>query len=312
MKLSFLIKEECIIQNLKFDSTTKEGIIKTIVDKLFECTDLKDKGVTHDEILKAFLDREQIQSTGIGDEVGLPHIRLNNVQKFYSLLIILDEGVNFDSVDKKPVRYFFVNIVNRANPNILLKSRALILRFLADAKNKEQLSKCANSAEIWKLLNDSTITTEFDILASDIMKLPPHKLTPDMTLRDTAAFLHKYHTDALPVVDNENVFLGDISCHDLFSFGLPDFFFSLNQVSFVKHMNPFEKYFLIDRTMKVGDLITKKESSPTVNEKTTIMEIIFEMAVNNREILYVLDDKGKLSGILDRHTIIDKIYLANI
>jgi len=41
-----------------------------------------------------------------------------------------------------------------------------------------------------------------------------------------------------------------------------------------------------------------------------LMEVIFEMTVKNKEFLYVLSDDGKLRGVLDRYSIIDKILMT--
>jgi CBS domain-containing protein len=76
-------------------------------------------------------------------------------------------------------------------------------------------------------------------------------------------------------------------------------------------MNPFEKYFDVDKTLKVSDLLAKKENSTLViSADATLMEIIFEMTVKNKEFLYVLSEDGKLRGVLDRYSIIDKILIA--
>jgi CBS domain-containing protein len=76
-------------------------------------------------------------------------------------------------------------------------------------------------------------------------------------------------------------------------------------------MNPFEKYFNVDKTLKVSDLMAgKKKSELVISADATLMEIIFEMTVKRKEFLYVLSDDGKLRGILDRYSIIDKIIIA--
>jgi CBS domain-containing protein len=88
-------------------------------------------------------------------------------------------------------------------------------------------------------------------------------------------------------------------------------FLSLHVISFVKHMNPFEKYFDVDKTLKVQSILDKKnKSEQVISANATLMEIIFEMTVKNKEFLYVLSSDKKLRGVLDRYSIIDKIILA--
>ena len=81
----------------------------------------------------------------------------------------------------------------------------------------------------------------------------------------------------------------------------------LKTISFVKHMDPFEKYFHIDGTTRISDLLGKRET-PVIGAAATLMEIIFEMTTNNKHILYVVED-GRLVGVVDRFNIIDKILV---
>jgi CBS domain-containing protein len=158
------------------------------------------------------------------------------------------------------------------------------------------------------LIDDSDIEVDMDLTASDIVVPQIGFIKPDMTLREAAMELHRYHSDSLPVVDDDKNFLGDISCYDLFSYGLPRFFSKLKTISFLKHMDPFEKYFHIEASVKIKSLLNKRES-PVISPDATLMEIIFEMTTNNRQVVYVVKD-GKMLGIIDRYNIIDKILIA--
>ena len=75
-------------------------------------------------------------------------------------------------------------------------------------------------------------------------------------------------------------------------------------------MDPFEKYFKVDESLTVGNILKDNKRLPTIPPTATIMEMIFEMTINNNETLYVVNNEKKLLGILDRHTIIDKILVA--
>jgi CBS domain-containing protein len=97
---------------------------------------------------------------------------------------------------------------------------------------------------------------------------------------------------------------GEISCLNIFTYSIPDFFSRLQTVSFVRHLDPFEKYFRLKKGLKVKDLYVP--STRTIAENTTLMEIIFEMTTNNKSRLYVVDESG-LVGVVDRFTVIDRI-----
>jgi mannitol/fructose-specific phosphotransferase system IIA component (Ntr-type) len=305
MKLSELLGKECLVTDLK--STKKNDIIR----ELLSYCDLSMEDSSQEDIYDALLEREEELTTGIGDGLAFPHARITGLTKVHIVIGISKEGVEFKSLDKKPAHFIVLILVNHASPNELLKTRAAIAKLLMQSNNRENFLEAKSSDELWKIIDSSDITVDYEITAKDIMHPYITVVSPNSSIRDAASMLHKHHIDSLPVIDDDKKFCGEISCHDLFSYGLPEFFNSLHVISFVKHMNPFEKYFDVDKTLKVSDLLAKKENSTLViSADATLMEIIFEMTVKNKEFLYVLSEDGKLRGVLDRYSIIDKILIA--
>ena len=88
-------------------------------------------------------------------------------------------------------------------------------------------------------------------------------------------------------------------------YGMPDFFKQLNTISFVRHIDPFEKYFKIKRDLKVRDVFA--DDSKPIQKDSTLIEVIFEMTVKNKSKLFMVDEDGTLAGVIDRFCIIDKI-----
>jgi CBS domain-containing protein len=186
-----------------------------------------------------------------------------------------------------------------------------VARLLAPPDTRDKIHKTQSNEELWSVIYDSGIEVDYEITAKDIMRPYVAFVSPENTFHEAARELHRHHLDSMPIIDTEKVFYGAISCYDLFSFGLPDFFNNLHVISFVKHMNPFEKYFDVDDTLKLHDLIKDKPKSELIiSANATLMEIIFEMTVKNKEFLYVLSDDGKLRGVIDRYSIIDKIIMV--
>ena len=69
MKISDILKEDCIIADL--DADDKEGVLNEV--SLF----LKRKGAIQEQanLVQALLAREQLGSTGIGDNMAIPHAK---------------------------------------------------------------------------------------------------------------------------------------------------------------------------------------------------------------------------------------------
>ena len=305
MKLLQLLKNESLVPDL--ESEKKEDVLK----ELLSHGDLSTENFRREDILAALLEREHEQSTGLGEGMAFPHARLSGLNKIHILIGISQKGIDYDSVDKKPVNFIVMTLVDHARPNELLKTRAAIVKLLTDKVARSRMLRAESSDELLEIISSYDISVDYEITAKDIMRSSKSYIDPESTINDAARELHRNHIDSLPVVDENKVFYGEISCYDLFSYGLPDFFNNLHVISFVKHMDPFEKYFNVDRTAKVSVLLeTKDKSDLIISAEATLMEIIFEMTVKHKEFLYVVSDDGKLRGILDRYSIIDKIIIA--
>jgi mannitol/fructose-specific phosphotransferase system IIA component (Ntr-type) len=309
MKLSFMLNEECLLTGLRGGERSKKEIVIDLLTALYNGTELKNEGISKEELLNALLVREREMTTGLGDSMAFPHARIEKLTKPYTLLGICPTGADFQSLDQKPAQFFVLSIVPQNQANLLLLSRAAIVRFLSVQENRRAMLTAADAFTAWKIIDKSGIKIDQNILAKDIMRPQVGHLSIEATLKDAARALHKYHCDSLPILDDEECFAGDISCYDLFSYGLPDFFANLHTISFVRNMDPFEKYFQSDRDIKLSDLNISRES-PTIPADATLMEIIFEIATRDKHLLYVVDENKKLLGVIDRFSIVDKILMG--
>ena len=309
MKLSFMLNEECILTGISGGERPKKEILTDLLNALYDRTQLKNEGLNKEELLNALLAREREMTTGLGDSVAFPHARIEKLTNAYNLIGICPSGADFQSLDQKPVQFFVLSIVPQDKANLLLLSRAAIVRFLSAHGSRNAVLTAPNAFAVWQLIDKSGIIMDRNILAKDIMRPQLGHIDATASIKDAARALHKYHCDSLPILDSEGRFAGDISCYDLFSHGLPDFFSNLHTISFVRNMDPFEKYFQGDRDIQLSDMNIRRES-PVIAADATLMEIVFEIATRNKQILYVVDGNRKLLGIIDRFSIVDKILMG--
>lgn len=307
MKLSLLLQKNLILSGFKDGKKSKGEIFAGLVDFIFSSTDIRKENISEGRIVSELLDREKDFATVTGDGFAFPHARFADMRDFYMILAVCPEGLEFGSSDGKPVNFIILSLVSNAKVKLLLQARASLVKFLMDPAIREAVLKAKSAGDIWDMIDKSGISVGKDITAKDIMTSQYRFLPPEMSVRDAAVELHRHHTDSLPVIDSDKTLLGDISCFDLFSLGLPNFFMSMKTISFVKHMDPFEKYFHLDGATRIRDVLGKRET-PVINADATLMEIIFEMTANNKHTLYVVEN-GRLVGVVDRFNIIDKILI---
>ena len=59
--------------------------------------------VDDDTVFSALLKREELGSTGVGNGVALPHVRLEQVKKPFGIMARLKQPIDFDAIDGQPV-----------------------------------------------------------------------------------------------------------------------------------------------------------------------------------------------------------------
>ena len=101
--------------------TTKAEVLKAMVG-LMKLPD----PVNRDFLLQALLAREQLQSTGVGDGIALPHVRNPSVLEITTPMIclcFLDAPIEFGALDGKPVKILFAPLSPTVRIHLHLLSR---------------------------------------------------------------------------------------------------------------------------------------------------------------------------------------------
>ena len=108
INLSGILKPGQISLNLKAQS--RDGILKELVGQ----TSLGEKA--QHMLLVNLKQREELGSTGIGKGVAIPHCRSLLLNSLSLIVGRSRNGVDFDAIDKKPSRLFFLIIAPPHDP----------------------------------------------------------------------------------------------------------------------------------------------------------------------------------------------------
>jgi len=298
------IDPRLIIPNLQ----TKEyqEIIRKLVNIIFEVRPDLTEGFSRETVYQEILKRENMQTTAIGNGTAFPHARIQGWKNFVISIGLSKEGIDFQTPDGIPVRFVSLMIASPEQPYIILQCMAGMIRRIKEGIDIESLSTQHHSAyTIAEILKGPSIETSHLIFARDIARPLKSWVTLETSIEEASRKMHLDRVDVLPVVDAKGKYCGVVSCLEIFEFGMPDFFKRLQTISFVKHIDPFEKYFKIKKNLKVQDFY--KKGSHGIYQDATLVEIIFEMAVKNKSKLFVLDEDKNIVGVIDRFCIIDKI-----
>jgi PTS system nitrogen regulatory IIA component len=101
-----------------------------------------------DRLLEVLLEREALQSTGIGEGVAIPHGKLAGLDRLVASFARSSEGVDFESIDGQPTHHFFLLVVPEHSGGQYLKALARISRFFRDPAFRQQLTDAETLADV--------------------------------------------------------------------------------------------------------------------------------------------------------------------
>jgi mannitol/fructose-specific phosphotransferase system IIA component (Ntr-type) len=130
-----------------FSSHDKFEIINNLIDMISGDPRIIDIDETRD----AIIDREEIQSTGVGNGFAIPHAKTDGVNGMIASFGRLPEPIEFESIDKQPVNLVFLMVApeSAVGPHIKMLSR--ISRMMSSEVFRESLAGADTSEEIYEL-----------------------------------------------------------------------------------------------------------------------------------------------------------------
>ena len=148
MFITDYLKKECIRTAL--NSKNKEEIIKELLDLIA----INYRGIDREKTLNAVLERENIESTSIGNGIAIPHARIDNCQDICVCIGLLQNGMDLNSIDGKLVKIVFLILFPENKINLQLRFLARIARLLHDSTLSNALLECTSPEDIIHTFTD--------------------------------------------------------------------------------------------------------------------------------------------------------------
>jgi mannitol/fructose-specific phosphotransferase system IIA component (Ntr-type) len=259
---------------------------------------------TLDSMVEMLSERENKQSTGLGNGILVPHARVPAFNHLGIFIAVLKEPMDYDTIDGQPIRLSCMVIAPAETPNIVIKIWSTLARLLNDPAVHQYFLQAADPQTIYDYLKTADLDLDLCITASDLMVKPRAKLRETTSIQDVTHLMYIHKEPCLGVVDEQNRIIGQVTTDDVFQYGMPEFFTQLQSVSFVRQFNPLGKYFQHESEMTAGDIM--KTDVATVPPTATLIEIIFQLSVKRRLKVFVTSKDGKLLGVIDRLAILDR------
>lgn len=148
MKLSKFTDESLVTFGLKAES--KEQVLEELVDLAASSTMIKDR----DELLVDIKERENLVTTGIGYGVAFPHAKTKSAKGVVIAFGRSVDGVEFESMDHKPVHLFFLIAAPEDAVGAHLNVMGRLSSLMMSADNREKLLKAQSPGEVLALIDN--------------------------------------------------------------------------------------------------------------------------------------------------------------
>ncbi len=110
------------------------------------------EGLDLDTVVEVLMERERLGSTGIGDNVAIPHGKLADLSGLKLAFGRSLKGVDFESMDGKLSHLFFLLLAPINSAGLHLKALAKISRMLMNGPLRENLMQASQGQDIYQLL----------------------------------------------------------------------------------------------------------------------------------------------------------------
>ncbi len=306
MKIGNLLRKENIVKIEKDENLSKTDIIKLLIDNITTSYKNEEFGEELENLfLEKVLKRENQCSTGLGEGLAFPHGRILGLNKPIIALGIIKNGMDFESIDKKKVKHVFLFLFPGNRHDLGVKIQAVLARFLVGDKKIEEINNATSIDEIHQIVLDADLAVDTPVTAQDLMCKTKIKLSNDMPVLDATSLMNNIKTEVAPIVNENNIILGEIDCIHLFQMDLPDYIKDLKSVPPIHDFKPFNKYFSTNSSLLIKDVMNNDVAK--VELDASLMEIIFLLTVKKYSIVYVCNN-GELKGTIDRITVLDKVF----
>jgi PTS system nitrogen regulatory IIA component len=149
MRLSELLTEERVAVRHNGDGRPldKAAAIHDLAQML-----AKGAGADPATVERVLMEREQLQSTGIGEGVAIPHGALPQLETQFASLLIVPEGLDFAAIDNLDVTILFAVITPKRATGEHLKTLARVSRLLRSKGFRDRLVAAPGAKEAYSLI----------------------------------------------------------------------------------------------------------------------------------------------------------------
>lgn len=131
------------------ENTEKQLVVKEMLLKLEKLELIENP----DRYYAQVIHRESLENTGIGSGLAIPHARTDSVSELISILGISTKGIDYQSIDRAPVRYILLSIFPTSMSTKYLYLVGMIARIFSNTDKRDLLDEASTPAKFYSVLS---------------------------------------------------------------------------------------------------------------------------------------------------------------
>jgi mannitol/fructose-specific phosphotransferase system IIA component (Ntr-type) len=147
MKVSDLLNSGNVHHNLEAES--KEQLVKAMIESL--SGQLGKENTMR--ATRAVMERESIMSTGVGKGLGIPHAKINGIERNYAVFARLKKPLAYGSIDDQDVDLVFLLIGPDGQSSIHIKLLSRISRLMNNDQFRSAVQQAGSAEEILEIFS---------------------------------------------------------------------------------------------------------------------------------------------------------------
>jgi len=141
---------------LRLKARTKEEAIRELVTAAIRPQRVQE----HEEIVRSILEREQIESTGIGNGIAIPHARTELVEDICMCLGTSLRGIDYNAIDGKPVHILLLIVASESAHEVYVNTLSSIASLFNDGPFRQNIIRCADVLQVINLITEREKTLQ--------------------------------------------------------------------------------------------------------------------------------------------------------
>lgn len=148
MEICKVLSQDRIIVGVK--SRDKIGVLQEMLEVAATSGKIRNK----EKLLKSILDRERLQTTGVGFGLAIAHAKSDEVEGVVLSLGVSEDGIDYDALDGKPVYMIFLLVASTEKNTEYLSVLAKIARIFREEDFRKTVMHAGSPAKIMNLLKE--------------------------------------------------------------------------------------------------------------------------------------------------------------